>query len=124
MSLTGFILDGAGGASAEREFAAYASFGPDGAGTHFEAGPAVHQGLPTCREEDLPADLSQAAAAIAKKARARQGRPAFFWARSILRPPRWYAGLSDTLAAQHGDAGVVVVDPYTFFGLIKLECEK
>ena len=50
-----------------------------------------------------------------------RGRPAFLWARSILRAPRWYADLSDVLQAKCEDAGVTVVDPYTFFGLIKLE---
>lgn len=88
MSITGFMLDGSGGASTEKEFAAYRSFSPDGAGTHFEDKPAVHEGLPTCREEDLPEDVDRAAAIIAEKARARGDRPAFLWARTILRPPR------------------------------------
>jgi hypothetical protein len=124
MTITGFILDGAGGSSTDLEFAAYRTFSPDGAGTHFEAHPAVHDGLPTCREEDLPEDVAQAAAAISAKARARKGRPSFLLARSILRAPRWYADLSNALTAKYPDDGVVIVDPYTFFGLIKLECQR
>jgi hypothetical protein len=122
MSLTGFMLDGAGGSSTELEFAAYRSFSPDGAGTHFEERWAVQAGLPTCREQDLPADVAQAAARIAEAARARHGQPGFLWARSILKPPRWYADLSRCLAEKHPEAQVVVVDPYTFFGLIRLQC--
>ncbi len=121
MSLTGFILDGASGASTEREFAAYRSFSPDGAGTHFEQHPAVHHGLPTCRERDLPDRLEKAAAVLAEAAQQRGGKAGFFWARSILKSPRWYAELSQRLAEKYPDAGVVVVDPYTFFGLVGLQ---
>ena len=124
MSITGFLLDGSAGASTEVEFAAYRSFSPDGAGTHYEERPALHAGIPTCREEDLPDDVHQAARVIGERARARKGSPAFFWARSILRPPRWYAELADLLAAQYGDSNVAVVDPYTFFGLIKLNADR
>ncbi|HXP58882.1 MAG TPA: hypothetical protein VN829_00245 [Dongiaceae bacterium] len=123
MSITGFILDGSGGPSTDLEFAAYRSFGPDGAGTHFEDKPAVHAGLPTCRERDLPDDVAAAATTIAELARARNGKPGFLWARSILKPPRWYADLSRCLAEKHSEAEVVVVDPYTFFGLVRLQTE-
>ncbi len=123
MSITGFILDGSGGASTELEFTAYRSFSPDGAGTHFEDKPALHLGLPTCPERDLPDDPAQAAARIAQAAQARNGRPGFLWARSILKAPRWYADLSRRLAEKYPDGEVVVVDPYTFFGLVKLQCE-
>lgn len=121
MSITGFILDGSGGPSTDLEFAAYRSFSPDGAGTHFERKPALHDGLPTCPEQDLPNDVAKAAATIADVARARNGKPAFLWARSILKTPRWYADLSRCLAEKHPEAEVVVVDPYTFFGLVRLQ---
>ena len=124
MSLTGFMLDGAAGASTPLEFSAYRSFSPDGAGTHYEDQPAVHNGLATCREVDLPDDVARAAAAIAQRAKTHAGQPAFLWARSILRPPRWYAELAAALAAQHPSADVAVVDPYTFFGLVKLSRER
>jgi hypothetical protein len=121
MSITGFILDGAGGSSTEDEFGAYQSFSPDGAGTHFEKGPGLHAGMPTCPERDLPDNAKQAAAMILKAARERQGRPGFLWARSILRSPGWYADLSHRLAGTKEGSQVVVVDPYTFFGLIRLQ---
>ena len=119
MSITGFILDGSGGASTDLEFGAYRSFSPDGAGTHFEPGAAMHAGLPTCRETDLPDDVDKAAEVLANAAREHKDRPGFFWARSILRTPKWYADLSQRLAEKYPEAPVSVVDPYTFFGLIK-----
>lgn len=120
MSITGFMLDGYAGASTDQEFDAYRTFSPDGAGTHFEDGASVHVGLPTCREHDLPDDVEKAADVLADAARKRKGRPGFFWARSILRPPKWYAQLSQRLAEKYPEVEVTVVDPYTFFGLIKL----
>jgi len=121
MSITGFMLEGASGASTETEFAAYQTFSPDGAGTHYEKQPSVHNGLPTCREQDLPDDVEKAAAMVAAFARKQPGRPGFFWARSILKSPAWYARLSERLRQGHPEAEVAVVDPYSFFGLIRLE---
>ncbi len=122
MTITGFMLDGSAGASTSTEFDAYRSFSPDGAGTHFERGPALHDGLATCPERDLPDDAEKAVAVIADlAARRRPGQPGFLWARSILKSPRWYAEVSRRLAEQHPEARVVVVDPYTFFGLIHVD---
>ncbi len=119
MSITGFLLDGAAGASTDREFSAYRSFSPDGLGTHFERGPAVHVGVATCPERDLPDDAGAAAASIARLAGEASGRPGFLWARSILKSPAWYSEVSRLLREKHGDRPIEVVDPYTFFGLIK-----
>ena len=119
MSITGFILDGSAGASTQTEFAAYRTFSPNGAGTHFEPAPGMRAGIPTCREQDLPDDAKSAADAIAKAARRSRAGPGFMWARSILRPPAWYANVSEILQSQHPELQIQVVDPYTFFGLIK-----
>lgn len=119
MTITGFILDGSAGASTDQEFDVYARFSPDGAGTHFERGPAVHHGLPTCPEQDLPNSSEAAAAVIAERAKDPTDKPVFFWARSILKSPKWYADLSRCLEEKHPEAQVAVVDPYTFFGLIR-----
>jgi hypothetical protein len=120
MTITGFILDGAAGASTDTEFAAYKRFAPDGAGTHFERGPAVHNGLATCPEWDLPDSAEAAAGYIAQRAKAVRDEPMFLWARSILKAPSWYAEVSRLLKERHPEAAVEVVDPYTFFGLIAL----
>lgn len=119
LSITGFLLDGAGGASTGLEFAAYARFSPDGLGTHFERHPALHAGVPTCPEQDLPDGVDAAADRLARYGREHAGRPAFFWARSILKSPAWYRDLSARLGARHPELAFEVVDPYTFFGLIR-----
>jgi hypothetical protein len=119
MTITGFMLDGASGASTETEFAAYCTFSPDGLGTHFEKGPALHAGVPTCPEMDLPDSAEQAANLIADRAAKTRGQTAFLWARSILKSPGWYAEVSRRLRKEHPAAAIEVVDPYTFFGLIR-----
>lgn len=121
MTITGFVLDGATGASTEREFADYRRFSPDGCGTHFEKGPRMIGGIPTCPERDLPDSAAEAAAVIAKLAGNIKGEAGFLWARSILKPPSWYAQIAQILREKYPQAPVAFVDPYTFFGLIQLQ---
>lgn len=123
MTITGFVLDGASGASTGREFAAYRSFSPDGCGTHFEKEPRMISGIPTCPERDLPDSAEQAAAVIAKLTGDVKAEARFLWARSILKPPSWYAQVMQILQEKHPEASVAFVDPYTFFGLIQLQNE-
>jgi hypothetical protein len=120
MSITGFLLDGSAGASTAAEFKAYRAFSADGIGTHFEKGPAIHEGIPTCPERDLPDKVEDAATVIAQLAKKSQGKPGFLWARSILKSPKWYSDLSRELKEKHPEVPIEVVDPYTFFGLIRL----
>jgi len=120
MTITGFVLDGASGASGERVFAAYRSFSPDGCGTHFESKPRLIAQIPTCPERDLPDAPEAAAEVIARAAAEVKTEPQFLWVRSILKTPGWYARVSRILREKHPDAPVAVVDPYTFFGMIKL----
>jgi hypothetical protein len=124
LTITGFVLDGSAGASGAAEFAAYRTFSPDGIGTHFEEGPALRAGVPTCPERDLPDDVGRAAASILAREAERRGRAGFLWARSILKSPGWYAALSERIRTERPAAEVEVVDPYTFFGLIRLELER
>lgn len=119
LSITGFVLDGAAGASTEREFAAYRAFSPDGCGTHFEPAPRLIAGVPTCPERDLPDSAEAAARLIADHAAGLNGQPRFLWARSILKSPAWYARVSERLRERHPEAPVTVVDPHTFFGLLR-----
>ncbi|MCC7377155.1 MAG: hypothetical protein IT581_21010 [Verrucomicrobiales bacterium] len=124
MTITGFVLDGSAGASTDLEYAAYRRFSPDGLGTHFEKGPGMRAGVPTCPERDLPDGEADAARVIADLARRSMGRPGFLWARSILKSPSWYASVSRRLREEHGDLPVEVVDPYSFFGLIRREFDR
>lgn len=124
MSITGFLLDGSGGASTDTEFSAYRTFSSHGLGTHFEPGPGLRAGIPTCRERDLPDSAGAAAEAIARASREERNGPGFMWARSILRSPSWYAEVSAILDQKHPDCRIRVVDPYTFFGLVRAHFDK
>ena len=119
MTITGFVIDGNSGASHEAEFAAYHGFSPDGIGTQ-GLGPAVRAGVPICPEHDLPQTAEEAARLIADHARNNQGRTAFLWTRATLKPPGWYAEISRLLHHQYPEASVEMVDPYTFFSLVRL----
>ena len=124
MSITGFVLDGAAGAATAGDFAAYQNFSPNGAGTHFEAGPGLKSGLPTCRETDLPDSAEAAVEVIRNQVASLNGRPGFLWARTILRPPKYHADISEILAKKYPELDVEVVDPYTFFALIKRNLQQ
>ena len=119
MSITGFMLDGSAGASTPAEFAAYRRFSPDGCGNHFDLTPRVISGVPTIREWDMPDSAEQTAAYLAQQASAAASGPCFLWARTILKSPSWHVEVSRFLREKHPTAPVVVVDPYTFFGLIR-----
>lgn len=121
MSITGFILDGSAGASTATDFQVYREFSSDGMGTHYETRPKLYSGVPTCPERDLPDSIEDAAKIIAGAAGKDRTQAEFFWARSILKSPQWYSDLADALAKRHPDASVEFVDPYTFFGLIRLQ---
>lgn len=125
MTITGFVLDGASGASTETEFAAYRVFSPDGCGTHYgwPSPPRLMAGVPTCPHRDLPGSAAAAAAFIAGEAGKVSATPGFLWGRSILKSPSWYAAVSQLLRDRHPDAPVAVVDPYTFFGLARRAAE-
>jgi len=119
MSITGLMLDGSAGASTPEEFAAYRRFSPDGCGNMLDLKPQVIAGVPTMREWDMPKAAASTAAYMAEQAAAATQGPCFLWARTILKPPSWHAEVSRILHEQYPTAPVVVVDPYTFFGLIK-----
>jgi hypothetical protein len=124
MSITGFMLDGSGGGSTPEEFSAYRRFSPDGCGNHFDLAPRVISGVPTIREWDMPDSAEGTAAYMAQQAAATANGPRFLWARTILKTPSWHAEVSRLLREKHPEAPVVVVDPYTFFGLIREQAGK
>ena len=67
----------------------------------------------------MPESPEATAAYMAQQAAATTNGPRFLWARTILKSPTWHANVSRVLREKHPNAPVVVVDPYTFFGLIK-----
>lgn len=119
MTITGFVLDGSGGASTEEEFSAYKQFSPDGCGNHFDLTPQVISDVPTIREWDMPDSAAATAGYMAQQSAAATNGPCFLWARTILKSPSWHVEVSRFLREKHPQAPVVVVDPYTFFGLIR-----
>ena len=119
MSITGFMLDGSAGASTPEEFAEYGRFSPDGCGNQLDLTPQIISGVPTIREWDMPGSAERTAAYMAQQAAAATKGPCFLWARTILRTPSWHADVSRILREKYPKARVAVVDPYTFFGLIK-----
>ena len=119
MSITGFMLDGSAGASTPEEFAEYGRFSPDGCGNQLDLTPQIISGVPTIREWDMPGSAERTAAYMAQQAAAATKGPCFLWARTILRTPSWHADVSRLLREKYPKARVAVVDPYTFFGLIK-----
>ena len=119
MSIVGFVLDGAGYKSTEYEFRGYRHFAQDGCGTHFEDSAKMISGVPTCNEWDLNENPEIAARDIANIASNYQDKPGFVWCRSILKSPSWYAKVSEILKNTYPESPVTVVDPYTFFGLIR-----
>jgi hypothetical protein len=124
MTITGFMLDGSSGASTPAEFSAYYRFSPDGCGNHFDLQPRVISGVPTIREWDMPDAAAATAAYMAQQAAAATNGPRFLWARTILKSPAWHAEVSRCLHEKYPRAPVVVVDPYTFFGLIREQATR
>lgn len=120
MTITGFILEGASGPPTDAEFAAYSTFSPDGLGTHFVKGPGMRAGVPVCPETDLPNTADDVATFMANQPAAKYGQTGFLWARCTLKSPGWYAEISRHLREQHPEAAVEIVDPYTFFALIRI----
>ena len=95
-----------------------------GAGNHFDLAPRVISGVPTIREWDMPDSAEGTAAYMAQQSAAATNGPCFLWARTILKPPAWHVEVSRLLREKHPAAPVVVVDPYTFFGLIREQAGK
>ena len=124
MDITGFVLDGAGGGSTDEEFAAYKKFSPRGFGTHYEKGPTLHVGVPSIPERDLPDDVNEAAARIAKDATGIGEKANFQWRRAVLKSPDWYWKLAQITVEKYPDARVEFVDPYTLFGLIEYQLRR
>ena len=72
----------------------------------------------------MPDSAEATAAYMAQRAAATTNGPCFLWARTILKSPSWHAEVSRCLGEKHPTAPVIVVDPYTFFGLIKEQALK
>ncbi len=119
MTITGFLLEGSSDESTEAEFASYATFSPDGIGTQ-GIGPGMRAGIPICPEQDLPQVAEEAARDIASYEMRSRGKVNFLLTRATLQSPAWYAEISRHLRNQYPETSIEIVDPYTFFSLIRL----
>lgn len=120
MTITAFLLQGNSGGTTEAEFAACRTFSPDGIGTQ-GIGPAMCAGVTVCPEQDLPQTAEEAARFIAEHAMSAHGQTKFLWTRATLKSPGWYLEISNRLRDQYPDASIEIVDPYTFFSLLRLD---
>jgi hypothetical protein len=117
LSLTGFIIDGYGPAMTAEILEAYSRFSPDGIVAQKIPGRGVHGNMPFLRmSADLPSKASEAARTL--RSLSRGPLPQFVVARSILKPPSWYAAVENQLQAFDG-AESHVVDLYTLLWLVR-----
>lgn len=117
MTITAFLLQGNSGGTTGPEFDACRTFSPDGIGTQ-GMGPAICSGVTICPEQDLPQTAEEAARFIAEQGV--NGQAKFLWTRATLKSPAWYLEISSRLRVQYSDASIEIVDPYTFFSLLRL----
>ena len=117
ISVTGFIIDGYAPAMSDAVLDAYSRFSSDGIVAQKIPRQGLHRGMPFLRmRSDLPNDPAQAARELYHLAGG--APPQFVVARSILKPPSWYASVERELHKLAGE-DVQVVDLYTLFWLVR-----
>ena len=118
LGIVGFIIDGFSPGLNERGLDAYAQIAPEGIVAQQIAPAGVHGEMPYIRmRADLVGSPQEAAPAVA--AQFGDSPYDFLVFRTILHHPGWHRELWDLLRQQHPDDNVQVVDPYTFFYLLK-----
>jgi hypothetical protein len=126
LSITGFIINGHKPITPEVQ-RAYALFSPDGVGHNgggkgvppMEAGTVFHPH--TADIALLAKDTDEAAGII--YANTQPGKPQFHIFRSILCTPSFMVQLTERIKREHPEHNYEVVDPYTFFDLLKQHLE-
>ncbi|HIJ66265.1 MAG TPA: hypothetical protein HPP77_09985, partial [Candidatus Hydrogenedentes bacterium] len=116
LSITGFIIDGFAPAMSEQTLRAYATFSQDGIVAQKIAPGGVFEGMPFVR---MNLDLGGTPAEAAEQALSRLGPtvPDFQIFRTILWRPSALKELYEAMETQ--GANVEIVDPFTFFLLVK-----
>ncbi len=118
LGITGFVIDGFSPGLNEQGLDAYARFSPEGIVAQKIGEIGVHGEMPYIRmAADLGGTPEQAAESVAE--RFGDLSPEFFVFRTILHPPGWHKELWDSLRQRYPEQNVQVVDPYTFFALVK-----
>jgi hypothetical protein len=117
LTITGFIIDGFAPALSVENMEAYSTFSPDGLVAQKIADTGVYGSMPFKRmDADIHGDPKRAAETILSFVKG--DAPQFLFFRCIVRSPSWYRALFAELASARPD--IAIVDPYTFFLLLRL----
>lgn len=125
LSVTGFVINGAGRELDEAGRRAYAAFSPGGVGIQgIVPSQILRAGVPlVCMTLGTPGTVDGAAERIAAALRpdldSAPPAPQFLWVRTVLQPPSYHAAVVDRLQRTHPDAGITVVDAHTLFALVR-----
>jgi hypothetical protein len=116
LSITGFIIDGYAPGLNEDGFHIYSTFSPDGIVAQKIAPEGIFGEMPFIR---MNLDLDGRPENVAQRIYSRFGgeMPQFLIFRTILKKPSWHLEVRDHLKRICPEAEVV--DPYTFFALLK-----
>lgn len=121
LTITGFLVEGHSPAIGDHGMDAYMRFSADGLVCHRHCEPhGLHRGaMPYVRHtQDICGTPEEAAEQIATELDDTGTRFLFF--RSVMESPTWHAELMDLVKKNDANDRVRFVDPYTFFGLLKL----
>jgi len=120
ISITGFIIDGYAPGLNENGMRIYTEFSQDGIVAQKIDTQGVFEGMPFIRMNlDLDGQTEDVANTIAS--RFEGDTPQFLIFRTILKTPSWHVEVRDHLRRIYPDAEIV--DPYTFFALLKQHIE-
>jgi len=118
LSITGFIIDGYGPGLNEKGLATYKRFSPDGIVAQKIPVQGIFDNMPFIRMNlDLDGKPEDVAKIIASKFDG--GMPQFLIFRTILKTPSWHLQVKENLERGHPEA--IVVGPYEFFLLLKIQ---
>ncbi|MEZ6192026.1 MAG: GxGYxYP family putative glycoside hydrolase [Phycisphaerales bacterium] len=121
LTITGFLIEGHSPGLTDEGFDAYMRFSPDGLVCHRQCDPTgLHRGaMPYVRHtQDVGGTPQEAAEKIV--AELDNTRTQFLFFRHVIQTPTWQAEMMDLVKRNDPGDRVRFVDPYTFFGLLKL----
>lgn len=117
ISITGFIIDGYAPGLNNDGMKIYADFSSDGIVAQKIEKQGIFEGMPFIRMNlDLDGKPEDVAKTIASRFDGE--KPQFFIFRDILKTPSWHVDVRDHL--RKIDPSIKIVDPYTFFALLKM----
>jgi hypothetical protein len=123
LSIVGFVIDGFAPGLNEQGLDAYAQIAPDGIVGQKIGEVGLHGTMPYVRmSSDVGGVPEEAAKRLAPQIDGR--RHAFLTLRTVLVDPGWHKRFWDALREARPKENIQVVDPYTFFFLVKRYVER